>query len=207
MVGIEIDQQKLKNQQEALAALFVNEPETRKRIRKIVREELKDAVKRAQEDARFELPNDPRKAYRAVKFSVYKKIMGGNISILARRKAGTRYMLVTPRSNAWRWGRGGNRRTRSPRTNQMDTYFGKDRGFILRFFNSGTGERNIKFTPNDRRKVDKHNRHPNTGSRGAIARKDWFENMGQKEMELAAENLAMVIEEELADIYREINKM
>lgn len=190
MIQLEIDQQVARNQQSALAALFINEPETKKRIKKIIREELKDAVKRAREDARYELPNDPRKAYRAVKFSVYKRIMGGNISILARRKAGARYRLERQRNNDWRWGRGGNRRPRSAETERMDSYFGADRGFILRFLNSGTQGRNTRY-----------------GYRGAIAARNWFENMAQKEMELAAENLSMVIEEELADIYREINKM
>lgn len=190
MIKLDVNEQKLRNQKEALASLFVNEPQTRKRIRKIVREELKDARKRAQEDARYELPNDPRKAYRAIKFSVYKKIMGGNISILSRRRAGARYQLVRHTNDAWRWGRGGNRRPRSADTERMDTYFGADRGFILRFLNSGTKVRNTRY-----------------GSRGNIAARNWFEFMGQKEMELAAENLAVVIEDELADIYREINKM
>lgn len=207
MVGIEVDKQRLQNQKEALAALFINEPQTMKRVRKILREELKDAVKRAREDATYELPNDPRKAYRAIKFSVYKKVMGGNISILARRKAGTRAMLVRETNYGWRFGRGGNRRKRSRDTDRIDTYFGADRGFILRFLNSGTKERKIKFKVDPRREKYPSIEHPNTGSRGAIAKRGWFENYGQKEMELAAENLAMVLEEELADIYREINKM
>lgn len=190
MIQLEVNQQVARNQQEALAALFVNNPETRKRIKKIVREELKDAAKRAREDARYELPNDPRKAFRAVKFSVYKRIIGGNISILSRRKAGARYELRRSRkldSNPYQ--RGGNRRPRSSETERMDSYFGADRGFILRFLNSGTQGRNTRY-----------------GYRGAIAARNWFENMAQKEMELAAENLASVINEELVEAYNEIDK-
>ena len=36
--------------------------ETRNRIRKIIREELKDTAKRLREDARYEMKEDPRKA-------------------------------------------------------------------------------------------------------------------------------------------------
>ena len=77
--------------------LFIDNPETRKRIRKIVRAELNDTTKRLREDARYELPNDPRKAYRAVRASIYRKVLGGNVSILNPRKAGARYQLVKPR--------------------------------------------------------------------------------------------------------------
>lgn len=214
MIQLEVNQQVARNQQSALAALFISEPETKKRIKKIVREELKDAVKRAREDASFSIKNDPRQAFRAVKFSVYKRIMGGNISILARRRAGARYQYMRPsaaKNPNWRWDRGGNRRRRSSETERLDTYFGADRGFVLRFLNSGAkkggGDRHIKFTANERRVKDKSNEHPNSGRRGNISPRGWFDEAGAKEMELAAENLSMVIEDELADIYREINKM
>lgn len=214
MVGVEINELLIQNQKEALAALFLNEPQTRERIRKIVREELKDARKRVQEDATFEIKDDPRKAYKAIKFSVYKKIMGGNISILARRKAGSRYQLIRPsaaKDPNWRFKRGGNRRKRNSTTERLDTYFGADRGFVLRFLNSGAkkngGDRHIKFTPDPRRDNYDDNKHPNTGRRGNIAARGWFANMGQRELEIAAMNLGEVIEEELADIFRDINKL
>ena len=176
--------------------LFVSHPETRKRIRKIVREELKDATKRLREDARYELPNDPRKAYRAVRASIYRKILGGNVSILNPRKAGARYQLIKPRKldqNPFQ--RGGNRVPRSPRTESVDTYFGKDRAFILRFLNSGTSQR-MAGSRGGRL----------SGNRGSIAARNWFQNMAPHEMELAAENLSNVIEEELVEAYNEMDK-
>ena len=66
MIDIEVNQQILHNQNEALAALFVSNKDTRNRIRKIIREEMKDAAKRLREDARYAMDEDPRKAYRAV---------------------------------------------------------------------------------------------------------------------------------------------
>lgn len=191
MVHAELNRNVAQNTSEALAVLFVNNPDTRKRIRKIIREELKDAAKRLREDAKYEMDEDPRKAYRAVKSSIYRKILGGNVSILNPRKAGARYQLVRPRKldqNPRQ--HGGNRRKRSERTNAIDSYFGKDRAFILRFVNNGTNDRQTRY-----------------GNRGRISVSgNWFPNMGQKELELAAENLANVVNEELAEAYAEMNK-
>jgi hypothetical protein len=191
MIDIEVNESVAQAQQKALAVLFVNHSETRKRIRKIVREELKDATKRLREDAKYEMDEDPRKAFLAVKSSIYRKILGGNVSILNPRKAGARYQLVRPRKldqNPRQ--RGGNRRKRSERTNAIDSYFGKDRAFILRFVNNGTNDRQTRY-----------------GNRGRISVPgNWFPNMAQKELELAAENLANIMEEELAEAYKEMDK-
>ena len=95
-------------------------------------------------------------------------------------------------------GRGGNRRTRSQRTRQIMGYAPLDRGFILRWINDGTpGARNIEFTPNDRRKVDKWNKHPNTGNRGNIAARNFFRGAGERALAQAADNLATLIDTEL----------
>jgi hypothetical protein len=191
MVQAELNRQVAQNTSEALAVLFVDNPDTRKRIRKIIREELKDAAKRLREDAKYEMDEDPRKAFLAVKSSIYRKILGGNVSILNPRKAGARYQLVRPRKldqNPRQ--HGGNRRKRSERTNTIDSYFGKDRAFILRFVNNGTNDRQTRY-----------------GNRGRIrVPGNWFPNMGQKELELAAENLANIMEEELAEAFGEMNK-
>lgn len=190
MVSIEVNESVARNQNEALAALFVNNKDTRKRIRKIIREELKDAVKRVKEDAKYAMDSDPRKAYRAVKSSIYRKILGGNISILQRRKAGARYRLIRERKldiNPHQ--RGGNRRKRSARTEAIDTYFGADRNFVLRFLNSGTVTRHTKY-----------------GNRGMIVARNWFTNDAPHEMDIAAENLSAIIEEELAEAYKKIDK-
>ena len=192
MVEIEINQSVAQAQQTALASLFVTDKETRNRIRKIIREEMKEAAKRLREDARDPsvMKSDPRHAYKAVKSTVYRKILGGNVSILNRRKAGARYQLIRERKidkNPHQ--RGGNRRPRSQRTEAIETYYGADRSFVLRFLNSGTAERITKY-----------------GARGAIEARNWFTNVAPKEMDLAAENLSAVIEEELADIYKKNDK-
>jgi hypothetical protein len=196
MVEVEINQQVAEQQSKALAALFIDNPDTRKRIRKIVRAELKDVAKRLREDARYEMKDDPRKAYRAVRASIYRKVLGGNVSILNPRKVGARYQLIKPRKldiNPKQ--RGGNRVPRNPRTDSVDTYYGKDRAFILRFINSGTA----------RRDAGTHGGRLH-GNRGSIMARNWFGSMASHELELAAENLSVVIEEELAEAYAEMDK-
>ncbi len=186
MVEVELNQQLAEEQSRAFARIMFTDKDTRNRIRKIIREELKDTAKRLREDARYEMNEDPRKAYRGVKSSVYKRILGGNVSILNPKRAGTRYQLIRERKldrNPHQ--RGGNRRDRSLRTEQVDSYFGRDRAFILRFISSGTTARHTRY-----------------GNRGSIAARNWFQNMAPREIELAAGNLAEVIDEELVDIYQ-----
>lgn len=189
-IQVELNEQLVEQQNRAFGRLMATDKETRKRIQKIIREELKDAAKRLREDAKYEMKEDPRKAFRAVKSSVYRRILGGNVSILNPRRAGARYQLIRERKldmNPHQ--RGGNRRPRSARTEQVDSYFGKDRAFILRFVSSGTAARKTRY-----------------GNRGSIVARNWFQNMAPHEMELAAGNLAEVIEEELIEAYNEIIK-
>lgn len=189
-IQVELNEQLVEQQNRAFGRLMATDKETRKRIQKIIREELKDAAKRLREDAKYEMKEDPRKAFRAVKSSVYRRILGGNVSILNPKRAGARYQLIRERKldmNPHQ--RGGNRRPRSARTEQVDSYFGKDRAWILRIISSGTVTRKTRY-----------------GNRGSIVARNWFQNMAPHEMELAAGNLAEVIEEELAEAYKEIIK-
>ena len=189
-IQVELNEHLVEQQNRAFGRLMATDKETRKRIQKIIREELKDAAKRLREDAKYEMKEDPRKAFRAVKSSIYRRILGGNVSILNPKRAGARYQLIRERKldmNPYQ--RGGNRRPRSARTEQVDSYFGKDRAWILRIISSGTVTRSTRY-----------------GNRGSIVARNWFQNMAPHEMELAAGNLAEVIEEELAEAYKEIIK-
>jgi hypothetical protein len=154
-------------------------------LKKSLRSVIKRARKNIANDIHSSLQNDPRKAYKSVKHSLYKKIIGGNVSILAARKAGPKYKLIVPRKldqNPHQ--RGGNRRPRSRRTEQLDTYFGKDRGFVLRFLNSGTGERETRF-----------------GNRGSIPAGNQFERIATWHMDTAAEEFANSMATELEAAY------
>ena len=117
---------------------------------------------------------------------VYRQLLGGNINILRKTRATAGASTYTPTRTLKPGQRGGNRRPRSPRTEQVDSYFGRDRAWILRIISSGTDTRHTRY-----------------GNRGSIAARNWFQNMAPKEMELAAGNLADVIEEELAEAYKD----
>ena len=59
--------------------------------------------------------------------------------------------------------------------------------------------RTIQFTEDSRRKVDKWNKHPNTGNRGAISARNWFGSASQRELNQAAEKLQAIIDRIIND--------
>lgn len=201
-------------QLQALARLLVEHPETRKRLKESIKTIIKRARKNISTDVHSALKNDPRNAYKAVKYAVYKQILGGNVSILASRRAGAKYRLIVKRildGNPNQ--RGGNRRPRSQRTEQLDTYYGKDRGFILRFLNQGTDGRAINFKSDSKRgkvnrgsrggDITKYGKTVNTGNRGAIPAGRQFETSSTRQMEKAAEELANSMATELEAAFYE----
>lgn len=157
--------------------LSTKNPEMRKRINEVIRQTLAQVRKSLQGDARsgLDMKSDPRNAYKAVRMAVYRRLFGGQVNILQSRKAHGGRIYEPPRHPSRR---GGNRRTRSGRTEQLMSYQGADRGFILRFLNAGTGERTSRY-----------------GKRGSIAARNWFGPRSQAEMERAAQNLDKMIDD------------
>ncbi len=158
--------------------MVTTSPAMKRELQAIIRRAINNARKNIVKDAQDVLENDPREAYRAVRSSVYKQILGGQVNILSprRRGAGTRYQR--PRKldeNPHQ--RGGNRRKRSRDTIRMDSYQGKDRGFILRFQNAGTVERETRF-----------------GKRGSLRARQWFGRSSAFQMDAAANVVAQEIE-------------
>lgn len=150
-------------------------------IRAAIKAGLREAAKILQGQARTSLgmKSDPRHAYKAVRSMVYKRLRGGNVSILNPRKAGRRAPEpVNKRPN-------GNGRKRSRRTTDLLTYYGKDRGFILRFLNSGTG---------DRATADGYRR-------GSISARNWFGSASRAELEKMAARLESVMDEIVQGVY------
>lgn len=83
------------------------------------------------------------------------------------------------------------------------SYDALDRGFILRWLNEGVNDRKINFKSNENRKVDKWNKHPNTGNRGSIAARNFFRPLGDRAMGQMRDNLAAAIEAEMQAILSE----
>lgn len=190
MIGLEFDNTATVRQKAALEAMLVSNPDTAAAMRKLISQEVSKARAAVAQAASGALKNDPREAWKAVRRSVYKSILGGQVNILNQKGAASGNNGYRPArkldSNPHQ--RGGNRRKRSAETDRIDGYVGKDRGFILRFVNSGTAERQTRY-----------------GRRGSITARNWFPNIGQRELEAAAERLAAEIDRELVRIME--NKM
>ena len=179
-----------------LEALLSSNPEMEKKIQGLVRKVLMAARRQIMGDIPFK-HGDPRQAVKAVKTAVYKRILGGSVSLYNKRgagKGGNSY--EPPRKGST--GRGGNRRPRSQRTQQIMNYEGSKRAFVLRFLNEGVSGRAINFESNVNRKVDKWNKHPNTGNRGNIAARNFFANSSHKALQQAAGQLDQLISELIA---------
>jgi len=179
-----------------LAKLKTDNPGFERRLRAVIRKILGHARANLRKEASsgLRMDSDPRHAYKAVRFAVYKRLLGGQVNILQSRKAGgeTGYRparTLTPGQ------RGGNRRVRKSRN--LDVYEGVDRGFILRWLNGGmtkTNPRTINFTKNGNRQADKWNKHPNTGNRGAIAARNWFRGASLNELQSVAGEMQALID-------------
>jgi hypothetical protein len=163
--------------QEALRKMQTDNPRTRKELQRIIRNAIGEARKNVIKDAKDVLENDPRHAYKAVRNSVYKQILGGQINILSSRHRGAATKWTKPKKERPENARGGNRRKRSQRTMQIDSYEGVDRGFILRFQNAGTVERKTRY-----------------GNRGSLSARHWFGISSAFQMDAAASRVAEEIE-------------
>ena len=168
-----------------LDRLLMSNPYMEKKVQKIIRTLMAAVQSSVRKDAES---LSKKAAYLAVRKAIYKKILGGNVNILSPyRKAGKAAPLPPESPRKKSHAVGGNRIPRSRRTEDLLTYYGADRGFILRFLNSGTDNRTSRY-----------------GNRGAIAPRNWFGPRTQRAMEGAAqkldEYLDALIKQELSEI-------
>ena len=185
MFEFEVNEAVIVEQQKALEAALSTNPKTEAVLRKIIRKYVLEARKEVVQDITFK-HGDPRGARQAVKTSVYKKVLGANINILNGRKAHGTNSYEPPRK--LRPGqRGGNRVPRGADTNRRMHYGPHDRGFILRFLNSGTDDRTAG-TRGGRL----------SGNRGSIAARNFFRPLGDRALGVMRDNLERAIEAELA---------
>lgn len=176
-----------------LEKLLTTYPDTEKRVRKIVKQVIIGALGQAKNLTAAQVKSR-KEAEQAVRAMVYKKILGGGLTILpGSRKAGNRAYVPAPlykletETNSNGNHRGGNRMKRSQRTWDLLGYQGKDRGFILRFLNTGTPGR----SDNGIRNV------------GQISGRNWFPSVGGRALDNAAEQLELLLGELIT---KEFNK-
>lgn len=200
-------------QRKELESLLMSNPQMEKKVQGLIRQVLKEVRKEISQAARQPdvMKYDPRQAYKAVKSAVYRRILGGNVNILNKKHAsgGGKY---TPTRTLKSGQRGGNRRLRSGRTNNLESYYGPDRGFILRFLNAGTQERQINFKADPAREhvhrgsrggnIQKYGTTFNTGSRGAIAARNFFATASLQSMNDASYDLGLLIDQLIEETLR-----
>ena len=171
-----------------LEKLLSTDHTMKEQIRKLVAKVLQTAVREVSSAAAGAIKNDPRGTAHAVRRMIYKQVIGGNISILNKKKAS---------------GGGsarGSVRGRTQRTEQIMSYQGRDRQFILRFLDSGTNNRVT--THMNGHTILRTNKVPwhkyksgQVGGRGAILPRNFFGPAATQAMEKAATQLSALIEQ------------
>ena len=92
-----------------LDALLMKDPNMEKKIQHIIGRALRKAEKSLEKYVDTSvLKNDPRSAAKAIRYTVYRRILGGNLNILHGKKRGATSSYVPERHPSRR---GGNRKT------------------------------------------------------------------------------------------------
>ena len=188
-----------------LKSMMSDDPTFRRRINGVIKQVLNEARKQISQQAKDVVKNDPRSAFKAVRSAVYKRILGGQVNILQKRKAGTPTNYQKPRKGLPK--RGGNRWGRSQRTKDLEGYQGMDRGFVLRFLNAGTDDREIRsYTDKDGTRHDLRSggirnmsTHAVGGNRGSIAARNWFGSASHTALQQASAEMQELIDRIIAN--------
>ena len=209
-MALVIDDTLISNVADNLRAAMTTDPKMRKVIQEHIREELWKARKEMINSVSF-ANGDPRQSLRAIRNSVYDKILGGQINIKRSRKDHGSGSTYTPPRKLIPGQRGGNRRPRSQRTEQINSGSPLDRSWVLNILNKGTKTRVIGF-----RNTGKGNRTryenrvyrihrgdtTRTGNRGAIAPRNWFRPAAENALQMAMQRISEMIEIEAAAVVR-----
>lgn len=182
MITLEVNDAAVVQQKALLEQLLTTNPNTEKALQKLIRKAIKEA--RAETASKIKFKNgDPHHAAQSIRTTVYKKILGANINIYNSRRAHGSVDYTPPRKQRPPHARGGNRLKRSAETQRILSYGPLDRGFILRFVNSGTGDRNTRY-----------------GARGSISARNFLRTAGEPALVKAVDTLSNLIDSELQNI-------
>lgn len=184
MASKTIEIEGLDEQVKQLRRMMSEDPYFRRRVNAVIKTVLSEARREVLQHAQGAMDSDPRHAYKAVRSAVYRRILGGNLNILQKRKAGAQGNYQKPRKGLPK--RGGNRWGRSERTKQLEGYEGTDRGFILRFLNAGASNRAIRTYSDKNGDRFALRTFAKGGNRGNIAARNWFGNASQAALEKAS---------------------
>lgn len=189
MFDLEFNERFIVEQRKVLEAALSTNPDTQKALRNLIKKVIKEARDETVQNIHFD--GDPRGAKHSIRRAVYKKILGANINIYNSRKAGKPTTYEPPRTLR-KGQRGGNRVKRGTRTDTVMHYGPHDRGFILRFLNSGTEKYGKRYAGNRGGRL--------TGNRGSITARNFLSRAGEPALTKAVDNLANLIDNELTNI-------
>ena len=207
-MAIIIDDTLISNVADNLRAAMTTDPKMRKAIQQHIREALWEARKEMINSVNF-ANGDPRQSLRAIRNSVYEKILGGQINIKKGKTehgGGNSYM---PPRTLTAGQRGGNRRKVSERTRQINSGSPLDRQWILNILDKGTKTRVIGFRNTVKSNRDRYNSRvtrisrgdtSRTGNRGSIAPRNWFMPTAERALQMAMQRISEMIEIEAAAI-------
>ena len=192
MIGLEVNDVAVLEQKQVLEQALSTNPKTQKALQKLIRQVIVQARAETVRNIHFD-NGDPHQSARSVRTAVYKKILGANINIYDSKKAHGRSSYEPPRHPSHR---GGNRMKRGFETQRYMSYGPLDRGFILRWVNAGTQQRQALGG-----RMSKRGYVAGGGAnRGSISARNFFRNAGERALVRAVDNLANMIDTELENI-------
>jgi hypothetical protein len=172
-----------------IESMMTDNPELRKKLQDAIREDVWKARNTVVSNMTGVFANgDPAEARRAVRNIVYEKILGANLNIMNMKKGTAQWKVrqIDRKVEQNPKMRGGNRIKRSFKTTRMHGYEGKARGMILRWVNSGVGDRVTRY-----------------GNRGSIAARNFFEPLAGAALNVVSQHLAQIIEQEIANAFND----
>ena len=204
MFGFEVKTNQVNVSRKHIEAMLTANPDVKKALQDLIREEIAKARGRLKEDIKAALPGSKMESYRSVRRQVYNSVLGGDLNInnMKRGTASWRWVQKTRKIDLNPHQRGGNRRRRTARSAQIEGYEGKARGFILRFVNDGTKQRFIGGRNTYKSNIEYLDRiAKGTGNRGRIAPRNFFYSNAEREINIAATTIASMIDKELEKVY------
>lgn len=170
-----------------LKTMSLSDPKVRKKIQEATWEVLAQVRKAIAANARFR--DSRHNSIAAIRRSVFRKVIGGSVSILDSKRKANRGSFKATGQNY--------------RTALINSYSGRERGFILRFVNSGTEDR---YGGEGRNKGLSReyiaSRRGKPGFRGRIKARNFFSAPAHSSIQKAAEQLADIIENEVTKQFK-----
>lgn len=193
MIDIKVNTDAIELNAKNIEQLMTDNPDFRKRLQDIIRTDIWEARNAVVRNISGVFGNgDPAESRRAIRNIVYEKILGANLNMMNMKRGTAKWSVrqVERKVEQNPHMRGGNRRKRSYKTIRMHGYEGKARGMILRWVDEGNQEE----------------RKTRYGNRGMITPRNFFRPTAQAALNVVAEHIGKMIDDELQKMYDKNNK-